>query len=378
MALLTKQEIADINSVINKREMSESEAQNVLTKYIRYPDVDVDTKLNLLVALKVLLTKEFQVKDLQIKYVIDDFSSLDCLALLEAMRGDDTIIIGVDQEFLANAQKIHFLKTMLHEYGHFKMFLSTRSGKRTRKSVKVSGDIDDATWWQAIGAIFRYCSCGSERYADKFAHKEMYKLVKSEIRFFKTKYLEDVRRKAKYSQIKDDVKYYTSGVLFVLWCVGNTIFRVKQDKMYKVFQNNISNDKLLWEVNLKCPLVFEEKIVDNPEEYISHHIAEKDRSIKGFHNVKKLRILAGAYLKYSLMMASKCGVHPQELGFLFSEYYSKPEYINTRDKNPDSPLLGYFIYPTSRAQEVQSLGEFFRDLEACYNEKMSVEETNRS
>jgi len=48
--------------------------------------------------------------------------------------------------------------------------------------------------------------------------------------------------------------------------------------------------------------------------------------------------------------------------------------VKTREANPDSPLWGYFIYPTKRVKDVESIGEFFEELDACYDEKMEEEQ----
>ena len=375
---LSRQEIADINSVINKREMSESEAQAVLNQYIVNPKFSVSENLDLLVALCVIFEKEFDVNDYSIRYMVGDFSKVNSFAFHESTRGDNVIIIGVDSEFLTEPSKVQFLKVMLHEYGHLNMFLKNRGKKITPKSVVIASDIGNASVWQIIGALSSYNSCSSERNADLFAHKTINNLIKNKSNFTDLEHISAVKKEIHELKRKEDLRFYICKFLNGVWKVGDIVLKTKYPRKFRVFRNDNSYDKQIWDDNLKYPLVFSGMDCENPEDYVKHHTRNNDSSIKGFSKKKKMSILARAFLKYSLMMSSKCKVHPQELGFMFSDYYSSPEYINTRDKNPDSPLLGYFIYPTKRAEEVQSLGEFFQELDKCYNEKISEEETNRS
>jgi len=370
---LSKEKIADINSVINKKEMSESEAKSVLKKYIRYTEKSMAGNIDVLVALKRLLAQEFDMKGFQIRYVVDDFSDRNFEAFHESTRGDDVIIIGVDIELL-NSTKTYFLMTVLHEYGHLRTFLKSRGGKKVPKSVLVSDDMDGANWWQVIGAYSRYGSCGNERRADKFAHKTMKKLVNNEIAEYKSRHLMKVRRDVLKFQLKDDIKYHGYRVIYGVWLVGNTIFGIKQDKMFRVFKNTDRYDLQIGAAHSEFPEFFSCKDAKHVEEYVKYHKKQKDSSIKGLSCTTKMIALARAFNRYGLLMAQKCGVSADEIGFMFSDYYIYPEYVKTREANPDSPLWGYFIYPTKRVKDVESIGEFFEELDACYDEKMEEEQ----
>lgn len=367
---LTKQEIADINSVINKKELSLTDAKNYLLYYVSYPEVKLMDKINLLVALKTIFLDEFNLNDMKIRYIVGDFSQLNLEAFHESARGDNYIYMGVDITFLDESKKIMFLRTMLHEYGHLKMYAKAKSGGKVPKSVVPKRDVYESSKWQMIGALSRYCSAGNERFANVFANQKLNELQKSARKLSKNSYIVQKKNNLKMLQLIDDFVFYGGKFIFGVWSVSNTVFCIKSPKKWREFDNTISYGHILDEENKVRPLVFYNNEDKKAGDYVRHHKSTKETSIKGLSAEKKLKTLVLAFDKYSVVMASKLGVKPDEIGFMLSDYYTNCEYINLRDINPNSPLLGYFIYPHDKIKDVQSIGEFFEELDACYDEKM--------
>lgn len=366
--------IEDINRVISENAMSIDLAEIYLKNYLNSSKVELFDKVNLLTALKSIFSKEW-VHNIKIEYCIEDFSNIHALAYHEATRGDGKIILGVDIDFLINADKLSFLKTIMHEYGHLNEFLKCKKGRKKRESVFLSENIVKENKWQIMGALARYGSCGSERKADNFANSRLRKWLNNETKNGTNKsVIIKAKKELKISRTKESTKYFMCKMFYGVWHSVNKICRIKESENCWVFANKISDDERIWETNSKYPISFTNKDKAYAKSYIKYHKTKKDKSIKGLSYEKKLKSLVGAFEKYSIVMADKKGISPDEFGLMYSQHYKKAEYIRTRETNPQSSLQGYFVYPTKRVQEVESIGEFLEELDCCYRENMCSEQ----
>ena len=98
--------------------MSENDAQNTIKEFLTNRNVGINDKVDLLTAFKTIYTKQFELEDYTVFYTIGDYKKANALAFHESTRGDGKIIVGVDSDFLIDSNKIDFITSILHEYGH--------------------------------------------------------------------------------------------------------------------------------------------------------------------------------------------------------------------------------------------------------------------
>lgn len=325
-------------------------------------EVSPEKNEGILESLRVIIACEFGLHQNQIVYNVANSHPRTTNASIQTSRGDGYYYLTVEKQYLYSAKTIYFLRSVLHEYGHLKLYFDLMNGKIVPNPVCSNEEkYRYANDWQRHGAGARYLSDDNEYLANCFAYAKMLEWIREIKKSADCKLIHKNKRIIKKEKSKERKSHTINKIEYKLWKLFNVILGIEDKKI--VTDGDFSNHTTttLWQINKKIPMPVNAETVENAKRNLMSMVIYKDQDFKtGNFDYKAYRIfVATNYLK--IITARKLGITAEEIGFFWGED-GEISVINARKYNKNSKLQAYVVCSKERIGTYDSLEDYIEEV----------------
>lgn len=364
--MIKDEDIAQINENTVNSVLSYESAKEYIYKILNKNNSVSDPVHNLCIldALRVIMACEFGLHQNQIVYNIKSMDDRKAMASIQCNRGDGFYYIFIGKNFLLKENNLTFLRDVLHEYGHLKLYFDLKNGKKFPASIVTDSEkYKYANDWQRHGADVRYFSNNNEFGADKFSYDKLKEWIKErKSKGLTTKNLKVCKRVLTKSERKRIYGYRLSKLEYALWKCVNKILGVEDKCITEIRDGSVDVLTVIWEQNKKYPLAVNSKSIKESYRDLAYYFNEEDLDFKRNSSDYRQKKVFVATRKMRVLLADKFGISSNEIGFMFDDGGNECKVIDARRYNKNSKLSFYIVCPERKIDTYSSVREYITDV----------------